>query len=99
MPTLPTATLESVNEVRIEEEVEELEPVLSQCGVTARIAHREPLQSSQSTVPSLREVDDAPTRELHQRSLLEGFNASTKEILDRVWASAFYEANVPFNVV
>ena len=25
--------------------------------------------------------------------------ASTKEILDRVWASAFYEANIPFNVV
>ena len=89
LPTLPTATLESVNDVRAEEEVEELEPVLSQCGVAPRIAHREPLQSSQSTVRSLREVDDAPTRELRQRSLLEGFNASTKEILDRVWASAF----------
>ena len=99
MPTLPTATLESVNDVRAEEEVEELEPVLSQCGVAAGIAHREPLQSSQSTVPSLREVDDAPTRELHQRSLSEGFNASTKEILDRVWALAFYEPNIPFNVV
>ena len=99
VPTLPTATLESVNDVRAEEEVEELEPVLSQCGVAAGIAHREPLQSSQSTVPSLREVDDAPTRELRQRFLLESFNASTKEILDRVWASAFYEANIPFNVV
>ena len=74
-------------------------PVLSQCGVAAGIAHREPLQSSQSTVPSLREVDDAPTRELRQRSLPEGFNASTKEILDRVWMLAFYEANIPFNVV
>ena len=29
VPTLPTATLESVNDVRAEEEVEELEPVLS----------------------------------------------------------------------
>ena len=99
MPTLPTATLESVNDVRAKEEVEELEPVLSQCGVAAGIAHREPLLSSQSTIPSLREVDGAPTRELRQRSLPEGFNASTKEILDRVWASAFYEANIPFNVV
>ena len=41
--TLPTATLESVNNVRAEEEVEELEPVLSQCGITAGIVHREPL--------------------------------------------------------
>ena len=29
VPTLPTATLESVNDVRAKEEVEELEPVLS----------------------------------------------------------------------
>ena len=93
--TLPTATLKSVNDVRVEDEVEELEPVLSQCGITARIAHREPLQSSQSIVSSLREVDDAPTRELCQRSLPEGFNASTKEIFDRVWASAFYKQTYP----
>ena len=53
VPTLPTITLESVNDVRAEEEVEELEPVLSQCGITAGIVHREPLQSSQSTVLSL----------------------------------------------
>ena len=53
VPTLPTATLESVNDVCTEEEVEELESVLSQCGVTAGIVHREPLQSSQSTIPSL----------------------------------------------
>ena len=66
---------------------------------TVGIVHREPLQSSQSTVPSLQEVDDAPTRELRQRSLSEGFNASTKEILNIVWVSAFYEANIPFNVV
>ena len=84
MPTLPTSTLESVNNVCAEEEVEELEPILSQCRITAGIVHREPLQSLQSTVPSLREVDDAPTRELRQHSLPEGFNASTKEILDKV---------------
>ena len=39
VPTLPTTTLESVNDARAEEEVEELEPVLSQCGVAAGIAH------------------------------------------------------------
>ena len=99
VPTLPTATLESVNDVCAEEEVEELEPFLSQCGIRVGIAYREPLQSSRSTVPSLREVDDAPTQELRQRSLTKGFNASTKEILDKVSALAFYEANIPFNVV
>ena len=51
VPTLPIATLESVNDIRAEE-VEELEPNLSLCGITAGISHREPLQSSQSTVPS-----------------------------------------------
>ena len=40
VPTLPTATLESVNDVCAEEEVEELEPVLSQCGIVAGIAHK-----------------------------------------------------------
>ena len=79
--------------------MERLEPILSQCGITGGIAQREPLQSSQSTVPSLLEVDDAPMRKLRQRSLPEGFNESMKEILDKVWASAFYEANIPLNVV
>ena len=46
VPTLPTATLESVNDVRVEEEVEELEPILSQCGITVGNVHKEPLQSS-----------------------------------------------------
>jgi hypothetical protein len=31
--------------------------------------------------------------------MTEGFNASTKLHLDRTWASAFYEANIPFNVI
>ena len=97
--TLPTATLESVNDVHTQEEVEELEPVLSQYEITAGIAHTKPLLSSQSTIPSLREVDETPMKELRQRSLLEGFNASTKEILDKVWASTFYEANILFNMV
>ena len=46
VPTLPPTTLESVNDIRVEDEVEELEPVLSQCGIVAGIAHKEPLQSS-----------------------------------------------------
>ena len=99
VPTLSTATLESVNDVRTKEKIEELEPILSQCGITAGIAHREPLQSSQSTIPSLQEVNDTPMLELRQHSLPEGFNASMKEILDRVWVSTFYEANILFNVV
>ena len=40
VPTLPNAILESVNDVRIEEKVEELQPVLSQYGITVKIAHR-----------------------------------------------------------
>jgi hypothetical protein len=38
-------------------------------------------------------------QELRQLSMTEGFNASTKLRLDRAWASAFYEANIPFNVI
>ena len=97
--TLPNAILKSINNVCTEEEVKELEPVLSQCRIIASTAYRESLQSSQSTNPSLREVDETPMRELCQHSLPKGFNASTKEILDKVWALAFYEANIPFNVV
>ena len=74
---------------------EELEPVLSHCG----IAYREPLQSSPSTIPSLREIDETPMWELRQCSLPESFNASTKEILDKFWTLAFYEENISFNVV
>ena len=99
VPTLPNAILESVNDVRIEENVEELEPILSQCGITVEIAHREALQSSQSTIPLNGEIDETPMRKLHQRSLSKGFNSLTKEILDKVWASAFYKANISFNIV
>ena len=99
VPTLPNAILESINDIHTEEKVEELKPILSQCRTTIGIAYREPLQSSQSTIPSLREVDETPMWELRRCSLPKGFNASTKEILDKIWALAFYEANIPFNVV
>ena len=46
VPTLLTTTLESIHDVRAEEEMEELEPVLSQCGIAVGITHKEPLQSS-----------------------------------------------------
>ena len=60
VPTLPNAILESINDVCTEKEVEELEPVFSQYGITARIAHKKPLQSYESTIPSLQEVDETP---------------------------------------
>jgi hypothetical protein len=40
-----------------------------------------------------------PLRELRQLNITEGFNVSTKQLLDRAWATAFYEANIPFNIV
>jgi hypothetical protein len=40
-----------------------------------------------------------PPRELHQLNITEGFNVSTKQLLDRAWTTAFYEANIPFNIV
>ena len=98
-PTLPNAILESVNNVCTKEEVEELKRVLSECGIKAGIADRKPLQSSQSTILSLQEIDETPMRELHQHFLPEGFNASTKEILHKIWASIFYEENIHFNMV
>jgi hypothetical protein len=38
-------------------------------------------------------------QDLRQLSMTEGFNASTKLHLDKAWASAFYEANIPFNII
>ena len=39
-----------------------------------------------------------PPREMRQLSMTEGFNTSTKQLLDKAWSTAFYEANIPFNV-
>ncbi|KAG0595794.1 hypothetical protein M758_UG198100 [Ceratodon purpureus] len=41
----------------------------------------------------------SPPREMRQVNLVQGFNATTKLRLDKVWATAFYEANIPFNVI
>ena len=72
-----------------------LEPILSQ----SVNREREPLQMSQATSRSNTRVQDTPPQELRQLNISEGFNASTKQHLDNMWATAFYEANIPFNVV
>ena len=72
-----------------------LEPVLSQ----SVNREREPLQMSQVTSRSNIRVQDTPSQELRQLNISEGFNASTKQHLNNVWATAFYKANIPFNVV
>jgi hypothetical protein len=60
---------------------------------------REPaLRSPRNASMGLGAVHQTP-QELRQLSMTEGFNASTKLHLDRTWASAFYEANIPFNVI
>ena len=72
-----------------------LKPILSQ----SINREREPLQMSQATSWSNTRVQDTPPHELRQFNISERFNASTKQHLDNVWATAFYEANIPFNVV
>jgi hypothetical protein len=60
---------------------------------------REPaLRSPRSASMGLGAVHQTP-QDLRQLSMTEGFNASTKLYLDRAWASTFYEANIPFNVI
>ena len=72
-----------------------LEPILLQ----SVNRERKPLQMSQATSRSNTRVQDTLPQELRQLNISEGFNASTKQHLDNVWATTFYEANIPFNVV
>ena len=72
-----------------------LEPILLQ----SLNSEREPLQMSQTSPRFNTRVQDTPPQELRQLNISEGFNASTKQHLDSVWTTAFYEANIPFNVV
>ena len=72
-----------------------LEPILLQ----SVNREREPLQMSQATSWSNTRVQDMPPQELRQLNISEGFNASTKQHLDNVWATTFYKANIPFNGV
>jgi hypothetical protein len=72
-----------------------LEPIIADSVVN----ETEPLLMSQSTQHSDLVIYSTPPRELRQLNIPEGFNVSTKQLLDRAWATAFYEANIPFNIV
>ena len=72
-----------------------LEPILLQ----SINREREHLQMSQITPWSNIRVHDTPPQELRQLNISEGFNASTKQHLDSVWTTDFYETYIPFNVV
>ena len=54
---------------------------------------------SQTTPQSNTRVQDTPPQELRQLNISEEFNALTKQHLDSVWATPFYKANIPFNIV
>jgi hypothetical protein len=78
---------------------QEFEPNNSQSTNTSEAMGREPaLRSPRSASMGLRAVHQTP-QDLRQLSLIEGFNASTKLHFYKAWASAFYEANIPFNVI
>lgn len=72
-----------------------LEPIIAD----SVIGETEPLLMSQPTQQSDDVIYGTPPRELRQLNITEGFNVSTKQLLDRAWATAFYEANIPFNIV
>ena len=72
-----------------------VEPILSQSIDNEML----PLFTSQSTDRSDPTPQDMRPRELRQLNITEGFNTSTKQHLDRVWETAFYEANLLFNIV
>ena len=42
---------------------------------------------------------DREPQELRQATLPEGFNISKRQLLDKAWSSAFYEANIPLNII
>lgn len=64
-----------------------------------------PMLSSQNSTEVGRNPPIAHVREnfagrgLRQLSMQEGLHSSAKLSLDRIWSTAFYEANIPFNVV
>ena len=64
-----------------------------------------PLISSQNSthggiiLPPAQVRASSAGRGLRQLSMQEGLQSSAKLTLDRIWSTAFYEANIPFNVV
>jgi hypothetical protein len=101
VPTMADANMVVLNNTpMIEDEENSLEPLLSQTGnIADHTINNETIQLSQCTGRSNSNTGGAPPTERRQLSLQEGFNASAKDILDKAWAAAFYEANIPFNVV
>ena len=91
---VPEPVGNAIEDPHVEHDVP-LEPILLQ--LVNR--ERKPLQMSQTTSQSNTRVHNKPPQELLQLNISEGFNASTKQHLDSVWATTFYEANIPFNVV
>jgi hypothetical protein len=78
---------------------QEFETNNSQSTNTSEAMGREPaLRSPRSASMGFGVVHRIP-QDLRQLSMTEGFNASTKLHLDKAWASAFYKANIPFNVI
>ena len=59
----------------------------------------QPLLMSQAINRCDPRPQDMPPHELRQLNIIKRFNMSTKQHLDRIWATAFYEANLPFNIV
>ena len=72
-----------------------VEPILSQSVDNETL----PLFMSQSTDPFDPTPQDTRPRELRQLNITEGFKTSTKQHLNRVWATTFYKANLSFNIV
>ena len=62
-----------------------LEPIIAD----SVVSETEPLLMSQSTQHSDLVIYSTPPRELRQLNILEGFNVSTKQLLDRAWATVF----------
>jgi hypothetical protein len=78
---------------------EEFETNNSQSTNTSEAMCKEPvLRSPRSASMGLGTVHRTP-QDLRQLSMTERFIASTKLHLDRAWASVFYEANIPINVI
>ena len=97
VPERPDDLLEAPNDrTRERDDGDEEDPVLSRTQSVNTTADDvgDPMQ-----LPRNAALVDRPPRDLRQLSLVEGFNASTKQVLDKAWAAAFYEANIAFNIV
>ena len=98
IPSYPE-NIPSINPQEQDSQEEEFQTNNSQTTNTSEAMGRElALRSPRSASIGLGAVYQTP-QDLRQLSRTEGFNASRKLHLDRAWASTFYEANIPFNVI